>query len=68
MFIEVDTDEHAEDAENIDFNVEPYYEFDQNQVYGKGRADAGSEMSGEDALNGALRRHDVENFPKYSAK
>ena len=68
MFVEVDPDEHPEDAENVHFNVESKDEFDQNKVDSERRIDAGIKVCRENALNGALRCHSVENFPKYPAK
>ena len=68
MFVEVDPNEHAEDAEDVDFNAEAQCEFYQNQINGEGRADTGSKVCREDALNRALGCHDVENFSKNSAK
>lgn len=63
MFVEVDPDEHSEDAENVDFKVESEDEFDQDKVDGERRVDARTVVRRENALNGALRCHDVENLP-----
>lgn len=68
MFVEVDPDEHPEDAQNVDFNVESKDEFDQDKVDGERRVDAGIKVCRENTLNGALRCHNVENFTKYPAK
>ncbi len=65
MFVKIDSDEHSEDAQNIHFNVESKYEFDQNKVDGERRIDAGIKVRRENALNGPLRCHDVENLSEY---
>lgn len=68
MFVEVDPDEHPEDAENVHFNVESKDEFDQDKVDGERWVDTRVIIRRENTLNGALRCHSVENFPKYPAK
>ena len=68
MFVEVDPDEHPEDAQNVHFNVESKDEFDQDKVDGERRIDARIEVRRENTLNGALRCHDVENLAQYPAK
>lgn len=64
MFVEVDADEHPEDAENVDFQVESEDEFNQDQVDGERRIDARIKVRCENVLNSALRGHGVENFTK----
>ena len=68
MFVEIDPDKHTEDAEQIDLDAESDREFQEHQVDCEGRADSGSKVCGEDALNVALRRHDMQNFSKNSAE
>ena len=68
VFIEVDPDEHPQDAQNVHFDVESKDEFDQDKVYGEGRIDTWIKVRRKNALNGALRCHDVKNLPEYPAK
>lgn len=68
MLVEIDPDEHPEDAQNVDFNIEPEDEFDQDKIDGEWGADARIKVRRENALDGTLRCHDVENLPEYSAK
>lgn len=65
MFVKVDPDEHSEDAQNIHFNVESKDEFDQNKVDRERRIDAGIKVRRKNALNGALRCHDVKDLSEY---
>lgn len=68
MFVEVDADKHTENAQDVDFNAEPEYEFDQHQVDRQRRVDTGRKMSGKNTLDGSLRRHDVQDLAEYPAK
>ena len=68
MFVKIDSNEHSEDAQNIHFNVESKYEFDQNKVDGERRIDAGIKVRRENALNGALRCHDVKDLSEYTTQ
>lgn len=68
MLVKVDPDEHPKNTQNVHFNVESEDEFDQDKVDGEGRVDAGVIVRRENALNGALRCHDVKNFSEYPAK
>ncbi len=68
MFVEVDADEHPENAQNIDFQVESQDEFDQHEVDGQRWVDPWIKIRRENALNGALRRHDMENLSEYPAE
>ena len=68
MFVEVDPNEHPEDAQDIHFEVESEDEFDQDKVDRERWVDTRIKVRRENALNGALRRHDVENFSEYPAK
>lgn len=68
VFVEVDPDEHPEDAQNVNLNVESKDKFDQDKVDGERRVDTRVKVRRENALNGALRCHDVENLPEYPAK
>ncbi len=68
MFVEVDSDEHAKDAQDVDFNIESEDEFDQDKVNGERGADPRIKVRRENALDGALRCHSVENLPEYSPK
>jgi hypothetical protein len=68
VFVKVDPDEHPQDAQNVHFNVESKDEFDQDKVDGERWVDTRIEVRRENALNGALRCHDMENFPEYPAK
>ena len=68
MFVEVYPNEHPEDAQNVHFNVESKDKFDQDKVNGERRIDTGIKVCRENTLNGALRCHNVENFPEYPAK
>lgn len=68
MFVEVDADKHPEDAQHVDLNAEAKYERKQDQVYGEGWVNPRHEMSRENALDGPLRRHDVEDLSKNSAQ
>lgn len=65
VFVKVDPDEHSKDAQNIHFNVESKDDFDQNKVDGERRIDARAKVRRENALNSALRCHDVKNLPEY---
>ena len=65
MFVKIDSDEHSEDAQNIHFNVESKDEFDQDKVDGERRIDARIKVRRKNALNGALRCHDVKNLSEY---
>ena len=62
MFVEVDTDKHPEHAQNVHLHAEPEDELDQDEVDREGRVDPRCEMSREDALDGPLGCHDVENL------
>lgn len=68
MLVEVDADEHAKNAEDIDLEREAEREFDQNQVQSERLGDAEREVCREDVLDRPLRRHDLENFSENSAK
>ncbi len=68
MFVEVDPDEHAKDAQNVAFNVESYDQLDEDEVDGARRVDTGIKVRCENALDGALRCHDMENLHEYSTK
>lgn len=68
MLVEVDPDEHPEDAQNVDLDVESQYQFDQDKVDGERRVNAGIKVRRENALNGALGCHDVKNLPEYSTQ
>ncbi len=68
MFVKVDPDEHPEDAQNVHFNVESKDKFDQDKVNGERWVDTRAIIRCEDALNGALRCHGVENLSEYPAK
>ena len=68
MFVKIDSDKHPEHAENIHFNVESKDEFEQDKVDGERRVDARRKVRGKDALNGALRCHDVKNLSEYPAQ
>lgn len=68
VLVEVDADEHAEDAEDVDLNIEPKHELDQYKVYSEGRVDARREISREYALNRTLGCHCMENFSQDSTK
>lgn len=68
MFVKVDADKHPNDAQNVDLNAEPKHELDQDEVNGEGRINARCEMSRENALDGSLGCHDVENLSKDSTK
>ncbi len=68
MFVKIDPDEHPQDAQNVHFNIESEDNFDQDEVDGERRVDAGIKVGRENALNGTLRCHDVEDLPKYPAK
>jgi hypothetical protein len=65
VFVKIDSDEHSEDAQNIHFNVESKDEFDQDKVDGERRIDARIKVRRKNALNGALRCHDVKNLSEY---
>ena len=68
MFVEIDSNKHPEDAQDVDLNVQSEYELDQYEVDGEGWVNARCEMSREDALDGPLRCHDVENLSQDSAE
>lgn len=68
MFVQVDADKHPENAQNVDLHAEPEYELDQDEVDGEGWVNTGREMSREDALDGPLGCHNVENLSEDSAK
>lgn len=68
VFIEIDSDEHPEDAQNVDFNVEPKDEFDQDKIDGERWINTRVIIRRENTLNGALRCHSVENLPEDPAK
>ena len=68
MFVKVDPDEHPENTQNVHFNVESKNKFDQDKVDGERRVDTRIKVGRKNTLNGALRCHDVENFPEYPAK
>jgi hypothetical protein len=68
VFVEVDPDEHPDDAQNVDFNIESEDEFDQDKVDGERGGDTRIKVRRENALDSALRCHDMENLPEYSTK
>lgn len=68
MLVEIDANKHTENAQNIDFQAEPQYEFDQYQIYGQGRINAGHKIRRKNILYGALRRHHMENFAEDPAQ
>jgi hypothetical protein len=68
VFVKVDPDEHPQDAQDVHFNVESKDEFDQDKIDGERWVDTRIEVRRENALNGALRCHDMENFSEYPAK
>ena len=68
VFVEVDPNEHPEDAQNVYFNVEYKDKFDQDKVDSEWWVDPRVIIRRKDALNGALRGHSVENLPEYPAK
>lgn len=68
MLVKVDPDEHPEDAQNVHLDIESEDKFEQDKVDGERWVDARIKVRREDTLNGALRRHDVENFTEYPAE
>ncbi len=68
VFVKVNPNEHPQDAQNVHFNIEPKDQFEQDKVDGERRVNARIKVRCENALNGALRCHHVENLPKYPAK
>jgi len=68
VLIEVDADKHPQDTNDVDLDTEPQCEFQQDEINRERRVNAGAKVCGEDALNRALRRHDVENFSKNAAQ
>ena len=68
VFVEVHADEHAQDADDVDLDTESQRELHQDKVNGERGVDAGAKVCGEDALNRALGRHDMENFSKNAAQ
>lgn len=68
MLVKVNPDKHAQYTDDIDFDAEAQSEFQQDQVDRERGIDAGHKVCGEDILNHALGRNDVENFSKNSAK
>ena len=57
VFVQIDAEEHPNQAEKIDFELEAYRKFEQNHVDGEW-ADARVKMGREDRLNVAMRGHD----------
>ena len=68
VLVEVDTDKHAQDTQDVDLEAEPQDEFDQHKIHSQGGINAGHKIRGENTLDGALRRHDMENLTKDSAQ
>jgi hypothetical protein len=68
VLIEVDPDEHAQYADDVDLDAEAHGQLEQDEVDREGGIDAGREVRGEDALDGPLRSHDVENFSENSTQ
>lgn len=67
VFVEVDADEHAKNAENVDFQVESEDQLDQDKVDGERRVDTRVIVRRKNTLDGALRGHDMEDLSEYSA-
>jgi hypothetical protein len=68
VLVKVNSDEHAQYTDNVDFDAEAHGEFQQDQVERERGINAGRKVGGEDILNHALGRNDVENFSKNPAK
>lgn len=62
VLVEVDAQEHAEDAQQADLEAESQREFEKDEVDRQRRADAGCKVCGKHILNGALRGHDPEDL------
>lgn len=68
MSIEVDADEHSEDAQDIHFDTETEGELNEHKIDGQWRIDSRIEVRRKNILNRPLGGDDVENFAKDSAK
>ena len=68
VLVEVDSQKHPEETEEVDFQDEAEGELEEDQVDRQRGIDAGSEVAGEYRLNGTLRSHDSEDFSQYSAQ
>ena len=55
LLVEVGTEKHAENAEQVHFNAEAERQLEKHQVYGEGRIDAGRKVTRKNILNGAVR-------------
>jgi hypothetical protein len=67
VLVQIDAEEHPNQAEKIDFEFEAYRKFEQNHVDGEW-ADARVKMGREDRLNVAMRSHDSEDLPQDSSQ
>ena len=68
MFVEVDPDEHAQNAQDVHLDAESKRQFDENEIEREGWVDAWCEMCREYALNRPLGSHYMEQLPQYAAK
>lgn len=63
MFVEVDSEEDAEEAEQVHLEREAEGRFDEDQVQSQRRVNARFERAREDVLNRSGWGHHAENLP-----
>ena len=68
VLVQVDAEQHAEDAQETDLEAKAQRELQQNEVDGQGGTDPRREVCGKDGLNRPLRGHDPQNFPEDTAE
>ena len=68
VLVQVDSEEHAEETEEVDFEDEANGELKEDQIDGQRLGDTEDIAGGEDRLNCAMRGHDPENFSQYSTQ
>jgi hypothetical protein len=64
VLVQVDAEEHAENAEETDFETKPECDLEKHQINRERRADSGGEVCSEDGLNCALRGHHPQDLSK----
>ena len=57
LLVEIDTEKHAEEAQQVHFQHNPERQFQQDQVQCHGWINSGCERRGEDILNGPFWGH-----------
>ena len=68
VLVQVDSEEHAEETEEVDFEDEANGELKEDQIDSQRLGDTEDIVGGKDRLNCAMWGHDPEDFPQYSAQ